>query len=133
MIGDIGANSESIVLMTENDQAIFDYKLIQNNSGKVCFVKTPVFIALRFSKTDNDDIIEKKKLLLKVHMNYIEKRIEKLEQIIRQQTRVLMETSSSISFEFKDTCKMVMMASKRQQYSTPARNGPCDNDIEVLS
>lgn len=66
MIGDIGSQSESIVLVSDNDSAIFDYKLIQNENGKACFVKTPIFIALRFFKSDNDDIIEKKKFLSRV-------------------------------------------------------------------
>ena len=63
MIDEAGSQSESIVILSDNESTIYDYKLINNEQGKVCFVKTPVFIGLRFVKSDNDDILEKKKFL----------------------------------------------------------------------
>lgn len=95
-------------------------------------MKTPVFIALRFVKQDNDDILEKKKFLAQVQISYIDKRLQALDQVIRQQGRVAVDTSSNISFEFKDTCKMCFLNNKRK-YVPPTRTGLCDADIEVLS
>lgn len=120
MIGDMDSQAESIVIVSDNDSAIYDYKLIQNENGKPCFVKTPVFIALRFFKSDNDDIIEKKKFLSKLEMHYLEKRIQQMDAIIRQyknmarKSNQIFETSATISYDFKDTCKMALLTSKRQ-------------------
>ena len=132
MIDEAGSQSESIVILSDNESTIYDYKLINNEQGKVCFVKTPVFIGLRFVKSDNDDILEKKKFLAQVQISFIEKRLQALDQVIRQQGRAMVDTSSNISYEFKDTCKMCLLNNKRK-YNPPTRTGLCDADIEVLS
>jgi hypothetical protein len=45
---------------------------------------------------------------------------------------MMVDTSSGISYEFKDTCKMCLLNNKRK-YAPPAKIGLCDADIEVLS
>lgn len=101
----------------------------------MCFIKTPVFISLRFFKSDNDDITEKKKFISKLQIFYLERRIQYIDQILRQYqtmarlSQPLLESSSSISYEFKDTCKMALLKNKR----SPVMPSKTDIDIEVLS
>lgn len=77
MIGDLhpSENQESIVLISDIDSSLYDYKLMRMQNGSVKLVKTQVHIALRFFKNSNDDIIEKKKSLTKIQIDYLKKRI----------------------------------------------------------
>ena len=65
MIGDLypSENQESIVLITDIDSSLYDYKLMKLQNGNVNLVKTQVHIAIRFFKASNDDINEKKEVV----------------------------------------------------------------------
>lgn len=86
MIGDLhpSENQESIVLITDIDSSLYDYKLMKLQNGNVNLVKTQVHIAIRFFKASNDDINEKKRSLTKIQIDYLKKRIHYIDQILRQ-------------------------------------------------
>ena len=77
MIGDVTpeGSTEAIVLISDIDSALYDYKLMRVHNGSVCLVKSQVHIAARFFKNSNDDIMEKKKTLTRIQIDYLQKRI----------------------------------------------------------
>jgi hypothetical protein len=77
MIGDITpeGNTEAIVLISDIDSALYDYKLMRVHNGSICLVKSQVHIAARLFKNSNDDIMEKKKTLTRIQIDYLQKRI----------------------------------------------------------
>ena len=77
MIGDLTpeGNTESVVLISDIDSAIYDYKLMRIDNGNICLIKTQVHIAVRFFKNSNDDIAEKKRALTRIQIDYLQKRI----------------------------------------------------------
>ena len=68
MMGDLlhTENTESIVLISDIDSSIYDYKLMKDKIGNINLVKTQVHIAIRFFKQSNDDINEKRTQLAKI-------------------------------------------------------------------